>query len=374
MSAMQENNPVQELNIVLVTIGGMVLVLGLLSRPLKRTIFSTPLLALTLGILIGPLGLGLLHPAQWGRLDVILEQAARLTIAIGLMGVALRLPRTFPFRHWRSLAVLLGLGMPLMWLSSGLLAYWLLDLPLLVALLLGAVVCATDPIVATSIVTGDVAEDNLPKRLRHTLSAESGANDGLAYPLVLLPILLLTQPPADAWPTWLGRTLLWEVGAAALVGALLGFVAAHLLKRAEAHHSIEQHSFLAFTLALTLFALGVASLLGTDGILAVFIAGITLDHFANASERRQEERVQEAVNQFFTLPIFTFLGLVLPWDQWRALGWAGLAMVVAVLLLRRLPFLLILKRWIPELQDTKDALFLGWFGPIGVAALFYAML
>src|SRR5690606_9725442 len=47
---------------------------------------------------------------------------------------------------------------------------------------------------------------------------------------------------------------------------------------------------------------------------------------------------------------------------------------VAVLLLRRLPFLLILKRWIPELQDTRDALFLGWFGPIGVAALFYAML
>lgn len=364
----------QELNIALVAVGGMVLVLGLLSESLNRTVFSTPLLALVLGIVLGPAGLSLLDPEEWGKRETILEQAARLTIAIGLMGVALRLPPGFPLRNWRSLCVLLGLGMPLMWLSSSLLAYWVLDLPLMVALLLGAVVCPTDPIVATSIVTGRVAEENLSSHVRHTLSAESGANDGLAYPIVFLPILLLTKPAGQVWEHWLGYTVAWEVGAAVLLGVGLGLGAGHLLQWAEARKTIEKHSFLAFTLALTLFALGAACLLGTDGILAVFIAGIAFDRVANASERRQEERVQEAVNQFFTLPIFTLLGLMVPWEQWFQWGWRGLVLAVAVLALRRVPFFLLLKPLVPQLRSYKDAFFVAWFGPIGVAALFYAML
>ncbi|CCH55602.1 Na(+)/H(+) antiporter 1 [Fibrisoma limi BUZ 3] len=363
-----------EFNVALVAIGGIVLGLGLFARSLRATVFSIPLLALVFGILISPEGLGLLHPEQWGRPEAILEQAARLTIAIGLMGVALRLPPGFLRQHWRSLSVLLGLGMPLMWLSSSLLAYWLLDLPILVALLAGAVVSPTDPIVASSIVTGELAEDNLPDRVRHTISAESGANDGLAYPIVLLPILLLTKPEGEVWEHWLVHTVLWEVGIAVLFGILLGVAAGHLLRWAEARKTVGQHSFLAFSLALTLVVLGAAKLLGTDGILAVFATGVALDRTANANERHQEERVQETVNQFFTLPIFTLLGLMLPWAQWREWGWAGVALAIAVLLLRRLPFILLLRSWTPQLRKTRDALFMGWFGPIGVAAIFYAVL
>lgn len=172
----------------------------------------------------------------------------------------------------------------------------------------------------------------------------------------------------------MGRVVLWEVGGAVCLGVLFGLAADYLLRWAEAKQTIEQHSFLAFTLALTLFVLGATKLLGTDGILAVFAAGAALDRVANVSERHQEERVQEAVNQFFTLPIFMLLGLMLPWEQWREWGWRGVALVIAVLLLRRLPFLLLLKRWIPQVKTTKDALFMGWFGPVGVAALFYSML
>ena len=68
------------------------------------------------------------------------------------------------------------------------------------------------------------------------------------------------------------------------------------------------------------------------------------------------------------------LGLALPWDKWLGLGWGGLLLVVAVLLLRRLPALLLLRRFLPQLRGIQDALFVGWFGPIGVAALFYAFL
>ncbi|GAA4400609.1 sodium:proton antiporter [Nibrella viscosa] len=363
-----------ELNTALVTVGSIVLGLGIFSRLLKRTIVSIPLLALLCGILLGPQGLGLLHPAQWGKPEMILEQAARITIAIGLMGVALRLPPGFLTQHWRSLGVLLGLGMPLMWLSSSLLAYWVLGLPVLPALLVGAVVSPTDPIVASSIVTGQLATDTLPAHLRHTLSAESGANDGLAYPIVLLPVLLLTKPEGEVWGPWLGYVVLWEVGGALLFGVLLGAGAGYLLRWAEDRETVQENSFLAFSLALTLIVLGAAKLLGTDGILAVFAAGIAFDRIADTNERHEEERVQEAVNQFFTLPIFTLLGLLLPWEQWYRWGWRGMLLAGLVLLVRRLPFVLLLKPLLPDLRKRNDAFFLGWFGPIGVAALFYATL
>jgi len=69
---------------------------------------------------------------------------------------------------------MLGLVMPLMWLSSGLLVWWLLGLPVGVAMLIGAVITPTDPVVSTDIVTGVIAEENIPGRLRHLISSESG--------------------------------------------------------------------------------------------------------------------------------------------------------------------------------------------------------
>jgi NhaP-type Na+/H+ or K+/H+ antiporter len=268
--------------------------------------------------------------------------------------------------------VLLVLVMPLMWLVSGLLVYLILGVPFLVALLVGAVVTPTDPVVSSTIVTGELAEENLPDRLRYTLSGESGANDGLAYPFVLLPILLLSRSPREALSHWLTHTLLWEVGAAVVFGVLVGYGAGRLLEWAQGKGAMERTSFLAYTIALSLAVLGSAKLLGTDGVLAVFVAGLAFDAAVSESDRAEEERIQEAVNRFFILPIFVLLGATIPWEGWLELGWAGLLLVLAVLLLRRLPAVLALRPLLGRVRATRDALFLGWFGPIGVAALFYA--
>jgi NhaP-type Na+/H+ or K+/H+ antiporter len=222
--------------------------------------------------------------------------------------------------------------MALMWLASGLLVYLILGVPFLV----GAVVTPTDPVVSSTIVTGELAEKNLPERLRHTLSAGSGANDGLAYPFVFLPILLLSRPPEEALSHWLSHTLAWEVEVAVVFGALVGYGAGQLLEWACGKRIIEQTSFLAYTLALSLTVLGAAKLLGSDGILAVFVAGVSFNAAVSESDRAEEERVQEAVNRFFILPIFVLLGLTIPWEGWLELGWAGLLLALAVLALKPL--------------------------------------
>lgn len=363
-----------EFYVALIVVGGLVLALGIFSSPIKnRSPLSVPLLALLVGVVLGPAGFDVLDPARWGNQDVIVEEAARLTLAVGLMAIALRLPPRHFVDQWRPMAVLLGLVMPLMWMSASLLIYFLLELPLVVAFLIGAIVTPTDPIVASSIVTSASAEEHLPDRIRHNLSGESGANDGLAYLFVVLPILFITQVSDSPLQHWVVSTLLREVGGAAVLGSLFGIGAGWLLQWGEKQEGMEKASFLAYTVALSLLVLGAAKLFGTDGILAVFVAGVAFDNVVGGRERAEEADIQEAVNQFFTLPIFTLIGLVLPVDRWIDLGWRGLLVAVAILALRRLPAVLALRPWMRPLHRMPDALFMGWFGPIGVSALLYAM-
>ncbi len=362
------------LNLALLTIGGVVLVIGLFSSPLKRSVLSVPLVSLLVGVALGPAVLGILDPANWGDQTIILEQAARLTVAISLMEIALRLPKGYPFSRGRSLAVMLGPVMVLMFVASGLLAYAILGVSFWAAMLIGAVVTPTDPVVASSIVQGQVAENNLPSRIRHLLSGESGSNDGLAYPFVFLAILMIEHPPGEAIVQWLTRIILWEVLGAVVLGALIGYVAGKLLGWAQAKGEIRDPSFLAYTIAVALTALGSTRLVGTDGILAVFAAGVALNMAVSTDIQEQEEKIDEAVNRFFVLPVFVLLGLALPWAEWVELGWKGLLLAGLVLLLRRPPWVLALVGLVPRMQGTQDALFTGWFGPIGVAALYYATL
>ncbi|EMI20234.1 Cation/H+ exchanger [Rhodopirellula maiorica SM1] len=362
------------ISVTLIIVGGLTLGIGICSVLLERASVSAPLIALFVGFVASPHVLGWVDPATWvADEQVLLEEAARFTLAIGLMGVALRIPAASIRRRWKSLSILLLVAMPMSMLITGGLTMALLQQPLLPALLIGAIAAPTDPVVASSIVTGRMAESHLPLRLRRIISAESGLNDGLAFPLVWLPILLVNHY-SNVMEHWLTRTLFWEVGGAILVGWILGTLAASGLRRAEDRHTIENTGLLGFTLALTLLTLGTAKWLQTDDVLAVFFAGIAFDAGSTRSDRLKEERIQETVNQFFVLPIFALLGTVLPIDQWLHHGPKLILWAILILLLRRLPLLLLCKSMLGPLRRPRDAIFAGWFGPIGVAAIFYAVL
>ena len=161
----------------------------------------------------------------------LLEKKARLALGIGLVGVALRIPSEFPRQNWREMLTLIGGAMVLMWAISTSLVYLILGLPLWMAALIGAIITPTDPVAATPIVTGSLAKQHIPDRTRHAISFESGANDGLGYLFVFLPFLMLTRPPEEALMHWLITTLLWEVGAATVLGLMLGYVFGKLLRK-----------------------------------------------------------------------------------------------------------------------------------------------
>ena len=364
----------EHLNVIATILGGMVLIFGLGSSWLQRSPLPPTVLALGLGVLIGPAGAGWIDLAELGERVRILEALARLTLGIGLVGVALRIPREYPRQNWRELTVLTGSAMLLMFCISTALVHLILGLPLALAAVIGAIVTATDPIASSPIVTGPLAEKTLPDRIRNAISFESGANDGLGYLLVFLPFLILTRPAGEVLSHWLLDTVLYDVVFATLLGCAIGYVGGRLLRSSAQRELVAEHWRLVYTVALALFAIGAGRLIGSDEVLVVFAAGVAFVQVVSSSDRKNEEHGQEAVNRFFAIPIFVVLGTAIPWAGWGKLGAGGVLLALAVLLLRRPVVMLLLRPVLSTLRSWPDTLFMAWFGPIAVAAIYYATL
>jgi NhaP-type Na+/H+ or K+/H+ antiporter len=157
------------------------------------------------------------------------------------------------------------------------------NLPFLHALAVGACVTPTDPVLSNSIVKGKFADKNIPKDLQKIIIAESGANDGLGYPFLFLALYLI-QYTGDggagqdggakvAIGLWFGETWGYTILLSVIYGAAIGWLAKELLHYAEEKHFIDRESFLVFAITLALFIVGTCGMIGSDDVLACFIAG-----------------------------------------------------------------------------------------------------
>jgi sodium/hydrogen antiporter len=342
---------------------GLAVVLALTSREFRKLPLSEPLLALLLGVLVGPEVLSVIDPPAIGA-DRLLEHTAKIVLAISLMAVALRFPLDEVAGQWRELVLLLTVVLAGMVALSTLLGL-VVGLTATSAALLGSAIAPTDPVLSSSIVSGDVAERTIPERIRLLVSVESGANDGLAFVFVALAAAAIT---GAGMPLTLAKGL-GQLVISVVVGVGTGWGAGRLLLYSERHNDIEHASFLVLSVSLGLFVLGFTDLIGGQGVIAVFVAGIAYGHVISRSDRSEEWEVQEAINRFLILPVFVLFGVVLPWSLWGELGWQAGGFVVGILAVRRLPLLLALRG--PLGMSAPEARFVGWFGPIGIAALFY---
>ena len=353
-----------DLHLMYLVAGTLTLAVALVSRRLRRLPVSEPLFALLVGVVLGPALLGVVDVND-RVVEPLLLEGSRLLLAGSVMAAALRFPASSLPTVVRPVLILLGLVMPAAALVVGASAFFL-GLPLSLAALLGACLCPTDPVLAASVVSGETAERVLPARLRTTLTMESGANDGLA--LVVVAVALATVIP-DEGGGGVAARLAWEIGGAVLLGTSMGCATAWAVRRVKATKSMAKAPELVLTLLLAVAVLGAARTAGASGVLAVFVAGLAYNVGVPGSERAPQDAIDEAVNRYAVLPLFILLGIVLPWSTWRELGWGAVAFVAGVLVLRRLPVVLAAAR--PARVSSRDALFMGWFGPAGVSALFY---
>jgi NhaP-type Na+/H+ or K+/H+ antiporter len=300
------------IDVVLASAGALGLAVAGLSGRLRRWPVSEPVLALAVGVLIGPEVLAAVDLPPLTGDSTWLHSATRLLLAISVMAVALRYPLRAARARLRPVLLLLAVAMPVMALVTAGLAAGVLGVGLGSAALIGAALCPTDPVLASSVVTGQPAEQDLPAADRQILSLESGANDGLALPLVLVAVSL-------AGGQSLGSALaesLWQIAGAFLLGVGLGWLGGRALRAGEEHGSTATGPRMLFTAVLAFAVLGAAGLVRVDGILAVFVAGLAFNHAATGPERTDDVPIDEAINRFLVLPMFVALGVVLPWSSW----------------------------------------------------------
>lgn len=359
-----------DIDVVLVVVGGLVLGLGLLSAVVKRLWLSAPLIALGTGVVLGPEVAGVLEPARLGNELRVLEETARVTLAISLTATGLQVTYDDIRTNAARVALLLTVGMAGMWVMSALGAAVVLGEPLWVALAIGAILTPTDPVVASTLVTGRLADANLPRWLRRTIQLESGANDGLAIGFVLLPVIVLTEHRGET--ATFAVEVARQIGLAVVVGVGLGAAVAHLVNRLRAARAIESSYFLVVGIPLALGTLGATHALGGSGVLASFVAGVTFSEILRKRYVEGLEGVQSGIERIALAPLFALFGAMLPWREWAALGFEPVVFAVWIVALRRLPVVA------PALAATatpgRAVAFTSWFGPLGVAAIYYSTL
>lgn len=267
--------------LALALVGVALLGAAWLPHLLKRHPLTFPIVYLLLGAGLYALPWPL-PPADPMRFPVIAERLTELAVLVALTGVGLRIDTRFGWRRWAITWRLLGITMPLTILAGlGLGQAWL-GYGTAAALLLGAVLAPTDPVLASDVQVhppGEGGEDPV----RFALTSEAGLNDGLAFPFVWLAVALALAAAGEPmdWERWLALDVMWRGLGGVAIGAVLGYALMHVIFRSERRPTLANSSDGLTALAITLLVYGVAELCHAYGFLAVFVAALVI---------RQQER------------------------------------------------------------------------------------
>ncbi|EKM51776.1 uncharacterized protein PHACADRAFT_262112 [Phanerochaete carnosa HHB-10118-sp] len=370
-------------HIIYAAVGGFVVFFGMFSLFIREKLYiGEACWAFLFGVVIGPYGANIFDPRSWGNSDrsttnTITLEFTRVVLAIGVFAIGVELPKAYMRRHWKSLFFLLAPIMTWGWFVSAGLIYALIPgLNFLSSLAVAACLTPTDPILAAAVVGGKYADKHVPAHLRHLLAAESGCNDGAAYPFLWLALyLILDKSTGHAVSDWFLLLWLYQIILAVVFGTVLGVAFRYLMKFCERKDLIDRQSYVAQYVALALLTIGSCTLLGTDDLLAAFSCGAAFAWDGFFNKQTEESVFSSVIDLLFNISAFVFVGAWTPFHTFSDINlslsvWRLVVIGILVILLRRLPIMIILYKWIPDVKTFREAIFSGHFGPIGIGAIY----
>lgn len=374
-----------------ILIGSLLLVVGFTFSYLKSVPATSSIVYLLIGFIVGPMGFELFHfnPLEESAL---LELLTEIAVLISLYCAGVKMPAPVTLKRWRNPLQLAVVSMVLTVGLVTLFGYYWLALPLGAAVLLGAVVAPTDPVLATEI---QVRYADDPDELRFALTCEAGMNDGSAFPFVMLGLGLLgLHDLGEAGWRWMAVDVLWASGAGIGIGILagvgVGWLVSKIRTRFVATAFLE--SFLG--LGLIAFAYGISLLVDAWGFLAVFSAAVALRHtelklaglkqgysvpveaplegepqaIAHVHVSESSLIFNEHLERLAEIVLVLMIGGSLFWDSWswRAVGFAAFVFFVARPVSVHLGML-------GSRAPMRMRHLMGWFGVRGIGSLYYLM-
>ena len=366
-------------------VGGLLLARGLTSSMLKRLPVTPAIIYLAVGLLVGPTVLNAFHFNPLKQ-SALLEVLTEVAVLISLFSAGVKMPAPVSFARWRTPILLASVSMTVSVVLVAAFAYYLLGLPLGAAILLGAILAPTDPVLATDV---QIRHPGDRDRLRFTLTCEAGMNDGSAFPFVMLGLGLLgLHELGDSGLRWALVDVLWATAAGIAIGVACGAALARLgwkLRGAPPGHEL-MDDFLGLGLIGVVYGLSV--LLHAWGFLAVFFAAVALRQTEvklagaiepaplGASPDMQPAPTvsegslifKEHLERLSEMVLILLIGgtLFLNSWSWRAVGLALFLFVVA----RPVSVL-------AGMSGTRTSWpirgMVGWFGVRGIGSLYYLM-
>ncbi|MBS1208140.1 MAG: Na+/H+ antiporter [Proteobacteria bacterium] len=378
-------------------IGVLLTTMALSGTALRRLPVSAAMLYLAVGYGLGPAGWALLTPDPLVYSGV-LERVAEVAVLISLFAVGLKLGLPLSNKGWRLPLRLATISMCITVALITLIGYLGLGLPLGAAVLLGAILAPTDPVLASDV---QVLEANDRDRLRFSLTGEGGLNDGAAFPFVLLGLGLLGLHDlgTGGWH-WIAVDVLWSVMSGVAIGSVLGTLIGRLVVYLRSRHgeSVGHDEFLA--LGLVALAYGISLFVYANGFLAVIAAGLALQRvkerpgdpdsavvretglqsrmanealsvhsaYASAFMRQQMQGFNDQLERVAEVGVVLVVGAMLAYSYFTiSAGWFVLLLLVLV---RPVSVWLGLLG-APVLRDQQ--LLIAWFGIRGIGSIYYLM-
>jgi sodium/hydrogen antiporter len=298
------------------------------------------------------------------------EIAAELAVIISLFGTGLRIDRLAAWRQWSPTVRMLSIAMPLTIFATAAFGWLAAGMTLAGALLLGAVLAPTDPVLAGDVQVGPPLEGG-EHPVRFTLTAEAGLNDGLAFPFVHLGVAFATAGALtlDLAAEWLWRDVLYRIAVGAAGGLIVGRLLGKLLFEWPRGNALAETGAGVVALAGVLLCYGATELAEGYGFIAAFVAGVTLRRVESHHDfHRRLHSFSESLEHALTAIILVAVGGALP-VLWPYLDRQHIMIAVALIFLIR-P----LAGWVSlgrTMLKKRERLVVAFYGVRGIGSVYY---
>lgn len=352
--------------IYLLVIGLLLLVVTLGSGWISRLPLSYALIYLFAGVFLGSYGVGLIKLRPSAE---FLERFSEFVVIVSVFGCGLNMNRPLKLWAWKTTARLIGFLMPISIFAIAAVGHWLINLDWGAAILLGAILAPTDPVLASEVQMAGVEDKD---ELRFGLTSEGGLNDSLAFPFVYFGLKAMEDSNWDNWfKEWVAIDLLWAITAGILMGIIVAKGVVWIDKRSQRSQPADELMEDFVVLSTILLTYSLTELVNGYGFLAVFVAGVVVQ---SSYIHTQEKRVAqlcftERIEKLLEVAIILLLGAMLLVDP--VLKYGGEALLVAGLLFFVLRPLGVWLSMLGSSLPPPTLWLFGWFGIRGVGSLYY---
>ncbi|WEX73942.1 sodium:proton antiporter [Sinorhizobium numidicum] len=361
-----------EAHIIILTLLGIVILLtAWLPMALRRLPLSLPIFCIVLGVAIA---LSPFSPITANPFDNrhLTERFSELVVIVALMGAGLKLDRPIGWRGWMSTWRLLGFAMPLTVAAIAIVGWIVLGLPVASAILLGAALAPTDPVLASDVQVGP-PRSGKEDDVRFSLTSEAGLNDGLSFPFVYLAIAIASAQSFDLhrFAEWFAVDVIWRIAAGLFCGWLTGRALGFLTFRLPKNTQLAKSGDGLVAIGLTFLCYGVTEMADGYGFVAVFVAALTLRSVERQHEFHENlHNFTDQIERLLMMVLMVFFGMIIgDGTVVSALTWKiVLAALLTIFLIR--PII----GWaslggLP--QPFAEKAIIGFFGIRGVGSFYY---